>query len=373
MVQPQRLISTFTDLCLINSPARREAAIADHLQSALEALGLRCVRDRAGDVVGGTTGNLIATLPGTLPDRPMIFLAAHMDTVEPTEGITIIRDGDWIKTDGTTILGADDRAGIAPILEALRVVQEQNLQHGGIQAVFTVCEEIGLLGAKALDRSLIEASFGFVLDSGPPVGSVVTSAPTQDSFDVRIIGRPAHAGAEPEKGISAIQAAARAIDRMRLGRIDPETTANVGVIQGGDATNIICAEVQLRAEARSRDPRKLEVQVQHMVDAFNEAAGHYGATAEIDIHHQYDAYNIAVDAPNVALALRAAERMGLPTRTRSVGGGSDANVFNSIGMAACVLGTGMTDVHTHDERIDVRDLVATAEWVVAIIKEAASS
>lgn len=372
MTNRERLTDLFMRLCRINTPPRKEGAIADYLQAHLERLGMSCCRDGSGPLTGSETGNLIATLPGTVPNAPAIFFAAHMDTVEPNPDLQIVVDGDVLRSDGRTILGADDRAGIAPLVEALETIVERNLPHGTIQAIFTVCEEIGLLGAKNLDRSLALARYGFVLDSGPPVGSIVHAAPSQDSMEIRIVGKPAHAGAMPEKGISAIEVAARAISRMRLGRIDFETTANVGAIHGGEATNIVCPEVVLKAEARSRDPGKLQQQVQHMLDALDEAVRHYGAQHEVRIEHQYDAYVLTEADPAVSVAKAAAERLGLPASLKAVGGGSDANVFNAMGLPACVLGTAMTDVHTHEEHASIEDLYQTSRWIVAIVEEVAA-
>ena len=369
MINRDRLVETFLALCRINSPARSEGGVADWLQANLEAIGLTCVRDDTSQVTGSETGNLIATLPANVRDADPIFFAAHMDTVEPNPGVKIVVDGDIIKTDGTTILGADDRAGIAPIVEALRVIVERDLPHGPIEAVFTVCEEIGLLGAKALDIRRLGARYGYVLDSTPPVGGVVVSAPSQDSFRVTIKGRPAHAGAEPEKGISAIEVAAAAISKMRLGRIDHETTANVGVIQGGEATNIVCPEVVMLAEARSRNSEKLAAQVEHMVQTWKSAAADRGAEVCVDIEHQYEAYRIDEADPVLQRALSAARQVGLPPTTKVVGGGSDANVFNAKGLPTCVLGTAMSGVHTHEERVAVSDLYASAEWTVAVAIE----
>ena len=371
MIQRDRLVETFLTLCRMNTPARAEAPVADYLQSRLEALGMRCRRDTAAEATGSNTGNLIATLPATDDGAPAIFFAAHMDTVEPNPDVQIVIEGDLIRTDGSTILGADDRAGVAPLVEALQTIVEQNVPHGTVQAVFTVCEEVGLLGAKELDRTMIEAQFGYVLDSSPPVGAVVAAAPSQDSFTVTITGKPAHAGAEPEKGISAIQVAAHAIERMRLGRIDAETTANIGVIQGGEATNIVCPRVTMRAEARSRDAQKLAAQVKHMVETWQASADHFGASVDIEIDHQYDAYRFSAEDPVVELAMRAARRAGLPASMKEVGGGSDANVFNAKGLPTCVLGTAMSGVHTHQEHALISDLCKTAEWVVAIVGEGA--
>jgi tripeptide aminopeptidase len=372
MVNEQRLLDLFLEMCRVNTPARHEKVLVDMIQPRLEAMGLACVRDEAHQQTGGDCGNLIATLPGTVVDAPPIFFSAHFDTVEPTPKLNIVIEDGVVKTDQTSILGADDKGGMAPIIEGVRVLIENDIPRGPIQLLLTVSEEIGLLGAHHIDRSLIHARMGFVLDTGPPVGTVVYTAPTQDTLDVTITGRPAHAGFEPEKGISAIRVAARAIERMTQGRIDPETTANVGIIQGGMATNIVCPEVRVRAEARSRSEEKLRAQVAHMEDTFREAADHYGASVDIQVRHMYDTYRLSEEDDVIQIANAAARSLGLPTGLREAGGGSDANVFNSFGIPTCVLGTGMRNIHTHQECIAIEDLVKSAQWVVAIAREAAS-
>jgi tripeptide aminopeptidase len=372
MIDESRLVSLFLDMCRINTPPRREKVLVDFIQPKLEEIGFTCVRDEAHHQTGGDSGNLIATLPGNVSDTPAIFFSAHFDTVEPNPDLKILIDNGVIRTDGTSILGADDKSGMAPIIEAMRVIQEQDLPHGDIQLLLTVSEEIGLLGARHIDRSLVTAQMGFVLDTGPPIGSIVYTAPTQDSLNITLTGRPAHAGVEPEKGISAIQVAARAIDRMHLGRIDSETTANIGVIQGGHATNIICPEVKMRGEARSRDPRKLVAQVQHMVETLHEAAADFGAEIDIEVLHMYDGYRLSANDPVIRLAWEAAEEMGLTPTLKEAGGGSDANIFNAMGLPTCVLSTGQRQVHTHEENIAIEDLIRTTEWVLAIARKAAS-
>ncbi len=372
MVDRDRVTSLFLDMCRVNTPARREKVLVDSIQPMLECMGFHCVRDMAHNNTGGDSGNLIATLPATKLDVPSIFFSSHFDTVAPNPDVTIIIDDGLIRTDGTSILGADDKGGMAPIIEAMRAIQEDGTPHGEIQLLLTVSEEIGLLGAHNIDRSLISSRMGFVLDTGPPVGTVVFTAPTQDILDVTITGKPAHAGFEPEKGISAIQVAAHAIEKMRLGRIDAETTANVGIIQGGSATNVVCPEVKLRAEARSRSKEKLASQVQHMVDTLHCAAKDYGAGIEVAINHMYDGYCLPDEDEVVRMALRAGDALGLPTSLRAAGGGSDANVFNAMGLPSCVLGTGMRNIHTHDECIHIDDLIRSAEWCVAIVKTAAA-
>src|SRR2546421_6163279 len=307
MIDKQRLVDLFLEMCRVNTPALHECVLIDLIQPRLEDMGFQCARDDAHTKSGGDSGNLIATLPGNVDGAPPIFFSSHFDTVAPNPGVQIMIENRVIKTDGTSILGADDKGGMAPIIEAIRVIQERKLPHGEIQLLLTVSEEIGLLGAHYIDRSLVRAKMGYVLDTGPPVGTIVYTAPTQDTFDVKFIGRPAHAGFEPEKGISAIQVAARAVERMKLGRIDPETTANIGVIRGGNATNIVCPEVTLRAEARSRDRQKLAEQVAHMRSTFQEAADHFGAQADIQVKRMYNNYRLELDAPVIRNARVAAE------------------------------------------------------------------
>ena len=282
-VNQARLVQTFLDLVLQNTPPRSERAASEIGRAILVDLGFDCDYDDAGEKVGGNVGNLIAFKKGTVPDAAPIFFSAHFDTVEPTPGLEPVFDGDIIRSNGETILGADDKSGMAPILEAMRILDEQQIPHGDIQLLLTICEEIGLVGAMHLDPSRIKARFGYVLDAGPPVGSLVYSAPTQDIFEVWIQGKPAHAGAQPEDGVSAILVAARAIARMKLGRIDPETTANVGIIAGGTATNIIPAACYLKCEARSRNQAKLDKQREHMIACFREEAAAAGITVEIKI------------------------------------------------------------------------------------------
>ncbi len=372
MINQDRLVSLFLEMCRVNTPARQEKALVDRIQPLLEDLGLRCVRDNAHERTRGDSGNLIASLDANEDGAPAIFLSAHFDTVAPNPDVRITVEDGLIRTDGTSILGADDKGGMAPIIEAMRVIQEDRLPHGRIQLLFSVCEEVGLLGAHYIDRSLVHATMGFVLDTGPPVGTVVYTAPTQDTLEIVLKGRPAHAGFEPEKGISAIQVAARAIERMPLGRIDPETTANVGVIEGGNATNIVCPEVKIRAEARSRDRGKLEAQVQRMMEALHEAAADFGAELDVTINHMYDGYHLTEEDAVVRIAQQAARKLGLPTTLRAAGGGSDANVYNAMGLPCCVLGTGMRNIHTNEERIEIADLVRSAQWVLGIVEEVAS-
>jgi tripeptide aminopeptidase len=366
-----RLIEMFVELALQNTPPRQELAASELAKARLEALGFDCFYDNAGIKVGGNVGNLIAYKKGNVPTAPPIFFSAHFDTVEPTPGLVPIVDGDTIKSDGKTIVGADDKCGVAAILEGMYLLQENNLKYGDIQLLLTICEEIGLVGAKHMEPTDIKAKYGFVLDSGPPIGSAIYQAPTQDIFDVYLTGRPAHAGAQPEEGISAIRIAADAISKMKLGRIDAETTANVGIIQGGNATNIITENVYLKCEARSRDIAKLDHQREHMITLFQDAAKDAGGQCRVELYRAYEGYELAMDDPTLLIVEQAAEAAGLEFVLRVTGGGADANVFNKFGIPTTVLACGMQHIHTHDEYVLISDMIKSAELVVAIAETAA--
>jgi tripeptide aminopeptidase len=370
-VNQPRLVQTFLDLVRQNTPPRHEKAASEIGRRILSELGFECAFDDAGEKVGGTVGNLIAFKKGTVPDAPPIFFSAHFDTVEPTPGLEPVFDGEIIRSGGDTILGADDKCGMAPILEAMRLLEEQSIPHGDIQLLLTICEEIGLVGAGHLDPSRIKARFGYVLDAGPPVGSFVYSAPTQDIFEVWIHGKPAHAGAQPEDGVSAILVAARAIARMKLGRVDHETTANVGVISGGTATNIIPAECYLKCEARSRSQAKLDRQREHMLACFQEEAAAAGVGIEVKTNTAYVTYELGMDDPVLTIGMAASERIGLEPLLRVTGGGADANIFNANGFPTTVLGCGMQNIHRHDEFVHISDMVKSTQLVVSIVQTAA--
>lgn len=369
-INEARLVETFLTLVRFNTPPREERLASEWAGAYLQNIGFEIEWDDAGEKVGGNCGNLLGFKKGTAADAPPIFFSAHFDTVEPTPGLEIERDGDIIRSASDTILGADDKCGVAPILEAMTLLHESGEAHGDIQLLLMICEEIGLVGAKMLDPSRIRARYGYVLDSGPPVGALIYSAPSQNSLHVSITGRPAHAGVAPEKGVSAIVAASRAIAAMTLGRIDSETTANIGTITGGTARNIVPAEVKLVCEARSLDQAKLDAQTAHMTETFERECAAVGATARVEVVREYQTYHLHEQDPVLAIALRAAEQAGLPPTLRPSGGGSDGNIFNGYGFPTTVLGTGMEKIHTHDEFVRVSDMVKDAAWVVEIVRAA---
>lgn len=318
---------------------------------------------------GSDTGNIIAFLPGKLENAPSIMFSAHMDTVTPCEVINPVVNSDRISTDGTSILGADDKAGIAAIIEAVRHLQEEGIAHVPIEMVITTCEEKGLLGSRHLDYSLLKSRFGYVLDGGGEPGVIINRGPAQDQFTATIKGRAAHAGINPEEGISAIQVAAKAIAKMKLLRIDEETTSNIGYISGGGATNIVTESVKLKGEARSLCNEKLAAQTAHIHDCLLRTCQEYEAELIWQLSREYDAFEIAEDSPGVQLAIEGAKSIGLKPRIIPSGGGSDVNYFNTQGLETINLGTGMSKVHTTDEYILIEDLTNLAGLVAAIIQQ----
>jgi tripeptide aminopeptidase len=370
MINKERLIGEFIELLQIDSESFKEGRIAKVLTGKLKQLGFEVCIDDAGTKCGGETGNIIATLKGNRLGKTILF-SSHMDTVSPGVGIKPIIDENLgiIKSDGTTVLGSDDKGGIAAILEGIRIIKENNINHADIQIIFTICEEVGLFGAKNLDYSKINADFAFVFDSSGFPGKIIVKAPAEESIEVKIKGRPAHAGIAPEEGISAIMVAARAIDKMKLLRIDEETTANIGIIKGGLATNIVMPELELSAEVRSLDNSKLEAQTRHIINTFEEAAADYGAKVEIKTKRMYDAFTIDENDEIVNVLRKVFSTMGIEPEISTTGGGSDTNMLNTNGIKAVNLGVGMQKVHTLEEHIAIKDLINLAKTVVELVKQ----
>lgn len=367
MVNRERIVNEFVELISIDSLSLQERNMADVLKQRLSELGFDVYEDDAGVKAGGNCGNIIGEKKGN-KNVPAILLMAHMDTVTPGTGKKAVIQDDIIKSDGTTILGGDDVAGIVSILEAIRVIEEEKEEHGDIQVAFTIGEEIGLIGAKNLDYGKIHAKYCFVMDSGGEIGVVATSAPSQNKIDIVVKGKAAHAGLEPEKGINAIAIAAHAISQMKLGRIDDETTANIGIINGGNATNIICDRVELKAEARSRCDSKLKKQTEHMKQCFLEAADKFGGEIEFIDELMYPSFKINEDEEIISILKKATEKCGINLVLEATGGGSDTNIVNSKGIKAVDVSVGMDKVHSVEEQISINDLVKSACFLVEIIK-----
>ncbi len=354
--------------------------MAERLGRELRDLGAEVWVDDAGAKVGGTTGNVLARVRGSAPVPPLL-LSAHMDTVIPGEGVKPVVDGDVIRSDGTTVLGGDDKSGCAIICEVLRVLRDDAVTHGDVEVAFTICEEVGLLGAKHLDVSGLTARTGLVLDSDAP-GYLFTKAPASNHLTFDVHGLEAHAGMAPERGINAIQVAGEGLAAMRLGRIDDETTANIGIVSGGGAVNVVPKHVRLEGEARSHDETKLAAQCRHMQEALEAAAARHTivvdgrdvrARVETVIERSYAAMNVPDAAPIVQLVLRAAQALGHSVESAPMGGGCDANVLNGRGFQVANLGTGMRDIHTVKEWLRVGDMVRTAEVIVEMLRLHAGS
>jgi tripeptide aminopeptidase len=374
MINKERLADTFKKLVAIDSISKEEGRLCAELKIMFESMGAKAIVDNAGEKIGGNSGNLIVEFPGNV-QAPPLLLNAHMDTVEPGTGITAVLEDGIFTSYGDTILGADDKSAIAILLEVLHILHEHNLSHGPLEVVLTVCEEIGLLGAKHLDLNLINAKYGYALDATDTQG-IVTRAPSANRLEFQVHGKDAHAGAAPEKGINAIFLASQAIAQLELGRIDQETTCNIGVIEGGKAINIVPNLVTVKGEVRSHDQEKLDNITNKIVSSFHRTIANHKAASvddnlpflETKIEKDFSRTHIPDDHPIVKLACRAAANLARKIVTKTSGGGADANVFFENGIAVGVLGTGMRDMHTTRESVALEDMVRTTELVLEIIR-----
>jgi len=370
------IVDYFISLVQIDSESKQEKDIALKLEKDLTALGAEVRFDKANEKTEGNIGNLYAYFPGKKDKEPILF-CAHMDTVKPGIGIKPQILKDRITSDGTTVLGSDDKSGIAQIVWAIKEITESNFAHAPIEILFTISEEIGLLGSKNLDYSLIKSKFGFALDSRD-VGSLTIGAPSENDLKIIVHGKEAHAGVEPEKGLNAIMIAANAIRELPLGRIDEDTTCNIGKIGGGKATNIIPNYVKIEAEVRSHSEEKLQKVTQQICSIFTETASKYQvensegkiiyAKAEININKSYQSFRLSKDDEIVKLVYEVNKNLDLPCTTSIGGGGSDANNFNQNGIKMAIVGTGMNSIHTVDEFILISDLEKGAQWVKEVIR-----
>lgn len=357
MVNQDRLVKTFLELIQIDSPSGEEENMALEISKRLTSLGFKVQRD--------TYGNVIAKKGGE--GEPLI-LNAHMDTVEPGRGIKPIIEGDVIKTDGSTVLGGDPKAGVSAILEAITSVTEDKKKHYPIEAIFTRNEEDGLLGAVHLDYSMVTAKKGITFDGGEEVHYIHISAPGYNRVDLTITGRSAHAGAEPEKGISAIKIAAEIISKMEVGRIDDETTANIGLIEGGSARNAVPEKVHLKAEIRSRDLKKLEKHSEHFEKVINDVMlKHPEASFQLDMHREFDPYLFEENHQVLQQVVKAFKDAGVKAELIKSGGGTDVNIFHNHGIEAVVVGDADYDAHTTREYVLISQLLVAAKFAEKLI------
>jgi tripeptide aminopeptidase len=357
-------------LCEVPSPSRDEAAVAELVRAELRALGADVSEDGAAAAIGAGCGNIVGRFPPTAPSGTPIALLAHLDTVPVTGPIEVELVDGHLTNAHPTILGGDDKAAVAVMIEAMRRVRDEGLPHAGVELVFTPCEEIGLRGAAAFDASALVARMGFVFDHTGPVGHLVASAPSLHKIQATFIGRAAHAGIVPEAGRSAIEAAARAIGRMPLGRVDPETTANVGTIEGGTATNVVAERCEILAETRSLDERTLAVQLTAMLDALTWAASECEVDLETRVDREFTAYRLTEDDPQVRMALEVLTSLGHRPQLVASGAGSDVNALIRNGFPAVNLCNGMVDVHTPDERIAISSLEALFDVTLGLVDAA---
>ncbi len=376
MINRERLKQTFVELCEIESPSRKEGEVAWYITKVFrDELGHEVVTDDSSQETGSETGNLVVRIEGTNGDTlaPLLF-NAHMDTVGPTEGVKVLFEDGIFRTDGTTILGGDDKAAIAILMEVARCLKEQDGQLlPPLEFLFTVCEEIGLLGAKALDASILRARAGYALDTTGTF-NLINRAPCAIRFSVKVHGKSAHAGIAPEKGINAISLAARAISKVPLGRIDPETTANIGIIRGGKATNIVPDLVEIEGEVRSHSEDRLKKVQDQVLAPFHQLQWDFdpkgeGPVVQVDVIDDYPVLNVPEDHRLVTTAREAAASMGRELKVETTGGGSDANILCGKGIDTVILGIGMENVHTTDEHIALSDMVECARFILEIISK----
>lgn len=373
MINSKRLANTFRFLVGIDSVSKHEGNIAIELKKIFESMGAETAVDEAGKIIGSDTGNLVVKFAGNKKSPPLL-LNAHMDTVEPGNGIIPVLKNGVFTSNGATILGADDKSAIAILIEVMTVLKEKNMSYGPIEIVLTICEEIGLMGAKHLDMNLINAKYGYSLDSTDTEG-IVTRAPGANRLEFKIHGKDAHAGAAPEKGINAILLAGKAIAGLELGRIDSDTTCNIGIINGGIATNIVPNFVSIKGEVRSHNNEKLKEVTNKIISSFENVIKNYEGNSSdglprVDViaEDDFSSTNIPENHPVVTMAKQAAVNLGRNMITKITGGGADANIFFAKGIMAGVIGTGMCDVHTVRESVKVDDMVNTGELLLEIIK-----
>ena len=366
LVNQERLIQNFMALGLIDGIHGNELEIAQNLLLRLKALGLEASMDDAGKTFNGNAGNIIARLEGTV-DAPSVFLCAHMDTIQSTKNLKhVIKDG-IISSDGTTILGGDNRAGLAVILEILHVLKEESCPHGPIEVLFNVCEEAGMYGAKYVKKSDLKSEFGFVFDCQASPGAYIIEAPGAVSFTAIFHGKSAHAAVSPEKGINAIQIAGKAISLLKLGRWDQTGMLNIGTIKGGTSINVVPDVVEVTGETRNANKEKLEMQLEYIRSAFENTAKELGGSVEIKFVTKYGGYQFDENSPAIDAAKRGITAAGLEPKPISYPGGSDANVLNNSGFTALNLGVGFKNAHSFQECIAINDLTASAEIGLNIV------
>jgi tripeptide aminopeptidase len=364
------MLDLFVELCAIPSPSGQERAVADRVTSELDAIGVPWDEDDSAGAIGSTAGNVLCRLPGRADGGVPIFLCAHFDTVPLVGPLEPVVEDGVVRNAGGAILGADNKSALAVMVEAARRIVEEGRPHAGVELLFTPMEEVGLIGAAAFDVGALEARLGYVYDQAAPIGDVITGSPSAQELELTFVGRASHAGMYPEEGRSAIVAAARAIADMPSGRVDELTTANVGLIRGGTARNVVPERCTIEAEVRSHDHGHVTDVVQQLVDAAAFAASLSDCTLETRIEPKYSGYRFRDDDLPVRLAVDALGRVGFAPRLGLSGGAADANVFNARGLECVNLANGMVDIHTPEEHIAVGDLERMVDVTLALVDAA---
>ena len=366
MIKNDRILNEFLKLAKIEAPTRDERKMADTLKAELELLGFSVSEDDAGKAIGGNTGNLFAIRKGTISGDPLL-LCAHMDTVKPVTGKHAVVEGDTIHSGGDTVLGADDLAGVVEIFEAVRSVDEEGKPCRDLEILFTVSEEFFLKGAENFDASVCKAKEAYILDVDGDIGTAVLAAPTGIRFIANVKGKSAHAAIAPEEGINAIAIAAKAIAAMKLGRLDNETTASIGIIKGGEQGNIVPDSCFVEGETRSLSSDKAMTQCHHMQECFENAAAELGGSVSFEITKVYDAYGVPEDSAVVRRFKNACEAVGIEPKLTSSTGGSDNSVLSQKGLQGIVVACGMHEIHSVNEYTKLSELTAMAKVVEQII------
>jgi tripeptide aminopeptidase len=366
----ERLLADFVRLCEIESPSRHERGVADAIAGELRALGLDVSEDASGTTTGSDSGDLLALIAGTDPEAPTILLCAHMDTVPLAARVEVTRANGHLTNRNDAILGADNKVAVAVLLAVARRLARKP-ERAGVELLFTTCEEQALAGAKAFDRSRLRSAFGFVFDHASPVGELIVAAPTYYRVEATFRGQSAHAGLRPEAGRSAVLAAARAISRLRLGRVGEGTTANAGRIDGGTAVNVVPERCRVELEARSLDRERAGALVTEIVDTLTDAAGETECDVETDVTEGFRGYRLARTSPPVEVAARAVAELGVEPVFRGTAAGSDANVFNAAGLPCLNVAEGTENNHRPDERVSVESLERVLDVAFGIVAGAA--
>ncbi|MFI5358474.1 MAG: M20/M25/M40 family metallo-hydrolase [Halanaerobiales bacterium] len=367
LINREKTVELFLELVQIDSIPREERMLADRIIELAGTLGLDIKEDETAEKIDGNAGNLIISVPGD-ETQAAVLLSAHLDRVEPGKGIKPVIKGEYIESSGDTVLAGDDLIGVTAIMEAIRILKENQLEHRPFKVIFSVAEEIGLLGAKNLDpEELSGLKYGFVLDGDGEIGTIINQGPAQIKYNMEIRGRAAHAGMEPERGINAIKMASAIISRLKTGRIDEETTANIGVIKGGMATNIVPDLVELEGEVRSHSPEKITAYQEEMMKIIEEVSRKYQVNVSCDFQKLYDGFAISTEDDIIKFTEKINEEIGVESKFVKSGGGSDANIFNGLGLTTLNLGVGMENVHSREERVKIANLELMVLLVLKIL------